>query len=412
MSSGERLVVALGAESLAADERLATNAGRLRAPRRGRGDPGADIPSRPVRWWEVLLGRNGIPSARLLDYPGLVNHPQVSADRMIATLDTSAGGTDGFLVVPVAVRRSTTLPVLQPPSTGAHTQEVLAEFAAAPPRAPGNEAGPRSAGGTLEGVRVVDLTAGVCGPLAGMLLAEMGGQVTKVEPPEGDPAATWGPPERDGPAPAYLDLNRAKTVIQVDAGTRRGTACARGHDRRGRRRRWTTTRPDCWPVPESTDRPSSGSSAWSIARSRDSAIAAPLADAPSSELIVQAMSTTFLGFGRLGEPPVRMGGDVSSATAAMHAVQGVLAALWRRYRTGMGQRVGVNMLQSALHVRGGIWTANKNPDQWLGFPVDHPTLPPAIGYRTQRLASDLQLPEDVRRGVREADGRLRHGGLS
>jgi crotonobetainyl-CoA:carnitine CoA-transferase CaiB-like acyl-CoA transferase len=380
----ERLVVALGAESLAADDRLRTNTGRLRHRDEVVATLGEIFRRRPVRWWEVLLGRNAIPSARPLDYEGLVNHPQVSRDRMIVTLDTRQAGPMDFSSYPWRFG-DTALPVLPPPSTGAHTEEVLGEFAAAPPGRPETKLGHEALARTLASVRVVDLTAGVCGPLAGMLLAEMGGQVTKVEPPEGDPAATWGPPEWVGPAPAYVDLNRAKTVIQVDAGTPGGRRALEEmiaeadvlleDDEAGLLARAGIDRPTV-----SRDHP--GLVHCTITGFGDSG---PLAHAPSSELIVQAMSTTFRGFGRLGEPPVRMGGDVTSATAAMHAVQGVLAALWRRYRSGSGQRVRVNMLQSALHVRGGIWTANKNPDQWLGFPVDHPTLPPAIGYRTRDL---------------------------
>jgi crotonobetainyl-CoA:carnitine CoA-transferase CaiB-like acyl-CoA transferase len=103
------------------------------------------------------------------------------------------------------------------------------------------------------------------------------------------------------------------------------------------------------------------------------------------------MATTFLGFGRIGEPPLRMGADVASATTAMHALQAVLAALWRRGRTAMGQRISVNLLHSALHVRGANWTANKDPDKWVGFPVEHPTLPPAAGYRTGDLPVTFNL---------------------
>ena len=95
--------------------------------------------------------------------------------------------------------------------------------------------------------------------------------------------------------------------------------------------------------------------------------------------MVQALAATFLGFGRIGEPPVRMGADVASATATMHVVQGILAAWWSCRLTGVGRRISINMLHSALHVRGSVWTANKDPDDWLGFPVEHPTRPPATG---------------------------------
>src|SRR6478735_9190233 len=45
--------------------------------------------------------------------------------------------------------------------------------------------------GVLDGLTVLDLTAGIAGPVAGMLLADHGAQVTKIEPPGGDPTRAW-----------------------------------------------------------------------------------------------------------------------------------------------------------------------------------------------------------------------------
>jgi crotonobetainyl-CoA:carnitine CoA-transferase CaiB-like acyl-CoA transferase len=62
--------------------------------------------------------------------------------------------------------------------------------------------------GALEGVRVIDLTIGMAGPLAAMLLADHGAEVLKVEPPEGDPARS---------RPGFLVWNRGKRAIVVDS---------------------------------------------------------------------------------------------------------------------------------------------------------------------------------------------------
>jgi formyl-CoA transferase len=377
-----RLVTALGADALASDARLATNAGRVAHRDEVVTALDAVFCTRPTRWWEVQLGRHAVPVARPLDYSGVVNHPQVRANRMIVTVDTVHAGPMDFAAHPWRFDDQE-LPVLPPPPSGADNETALAEFAAAPPARPGEGLGNETLDRTLDGVRVVDLTAGVCGPLAAMLLAEMGASVTKVEPPEGDPAAAWGPPGTVGDAPAYVDLNRRKAVVRVDVDAAEGRAVLEdlvaGADvvldddeagllaRAGIRRDELTGRHPGLVHCTITGFGEDG----------------PLADAPASELVVQAMATTCLGFGRIGEPPVRMGGDVASAIAATHAVQAVLASLWRRYRTGQGRRIGVDLLHSALHVRGGNWTANKDPDEWMGFPVDHPTLPPSSGYRTR-----------------------------
>jgi crotonobetainyl-CoA:carnitine CoA-transferase CaiB-like acyl-CoA transferase len=385
-----RFTDVLGAESLAANGRLATNAGRLTHRDEVVAALEAIFRTRPVRWWEVLLARNAIPVAAPLDYRGVVNHPQVRANRMIVTLDTVQAGAMDFASYPWRLDGDA-LPTLPLAQTGADTEAVFAECAAAPPLGSDPGLGHETLGGTLEGLGVVDLTVGVCGPLVGSLLAEMGAQVTKVEPPEGDPAATWGPPDQAGSAPAYVDLNRRKTIVRLDLAARDGRSALEeliagadlvvDDDQAGLLARAGID-------PNELVRRHEGLVHCTITGFGEEG---PLAGAPVSELIVQAMATTFLGFGAIGEPPVRMGADAASATTAMHALQGLLAVLWRRYRTGMGQRIGVNMLHSALHVRGGNWTANKDPDEWLGFPVEHPTLPPAVGYGTRDLPVTFNL---------------------
>jgi crotonobetainyl-CoA:carnitine CoA-transferase CaiB-like acyl-CoA transferase len=76
--------------------------------------------------------------------------------------------------------------------------------------------------GPLAGIRVADCSTVLAGPFATMLLADLGADVVKVEPPEGDVTRTWGPPwvgsEADGSRTAayYLSVNRNKRSIRVD----------------------------------------------------------------------------------------------------------------------------------------------------------------------------------------------------
>ena len=86
--------------------------------------------------------------------------------------------------------------------------------------------------------------------------------------------------------------------------------------------------------------------------------------------------------GRIGEPPVRVGADVANLSTAIFASQAVIAALLARARTGRGQRVSVSMLGTLLHLRGIMWTAMSDPDDWWGFHLDHYTNPPETGYET------------------------------
>ena len=80
----------------------------------------------------------------------------------------------------------------------------------------------RSAPGPLAGLRVVDCSTVLAGPYCTMLLGDLGADVVKVEPPEGDATRGWGPPwvgsEADGTRTAayYLAVNRNKRSIRLD----------------------------------------------------------------------------------------------------------------------------------------------------------------------------------------------------
>jgi crotonobetainyl-CoA:carnitine CoA-transferase CaiB-like acyl-CoA transferase len=69
----------------------------------------------------------------------------------------------------------------------------------------------------LEGVRIIDLTTSVAGPLATMLLADMGAEVLKIERPSGgDDARAWGPPFLDDESLWFLSINRNKKSVALD----------------------------------------------------------------------------------------------------------------------------------------------------------------------------------------------------
>src|SRR5437868_6032288 len=82
----------------------------------------------------------------------------------------------------------------------------LAPIALRPPRATAESIQDRVTG-PLDGIRVLDLSGGIAGPLAGMLLADFGADVVKVEPRGGDPARSL---------PGFAVWNRNKRGIMVD----------------------------------------------------------------------------------------------------------------------------------------------------------------------------------------------------
>ena len=67
----------------------------------------------------------------------------------------------------------------------------------------------------LQGVRILDCTRNIAGPVATMLAAEMGADVIKVEPPGGDEMRQW-PPFVDGESVYFVSCNRGKRSIAID----------------------------------------------------------------------------------------------------------------------------------------------------------------------------------------------------
>lgn len=94
-------------------------------------------------------------------------------------------------------------------------------------------ASPAASRGPLAGIRVVDCSAVLAGPYCTMLLADLGADVVKIEPPEGDGTRGWGPPwvgsEQDGTRTAayYLAVNRNKRSLRLDLKTAEGKAILR-----------------------------------------------------------------------------------------------------------------------------------------------------------------------------------------
>ena len=79
----------------------------------------------------------------------------------------------------------------------------------------------------LKGIRVLDLSRVLAGPYCTMVLGDLGAEVIKVEPPEGDETRGWGPPFAGGESAYYLCVNRNKRDVVVNLKTDEGKAILR-----------------------------------------------------------------------------------------------------------------------------------------------------------------------------------------
>jgi crotonobetainyl-CoA:carnitine CoA-transferase CaiB-like acyl-CoA transferase len=245
--------------------------------------------------------------------------------------------------------------------------------------------------GPLEGVRALELAEGVCGPYAAMQLADAGCEVIKVEPLAGDYSRTVGPPFVEGESALFLALNRNKQSIAVDFDHPEGQAIVKrlaqaadvvldglGPGEAGRRQLDFPTLAALNPRLVYASISPFGESG-------------PLSDRPGAELIVQALSDYTASLGALGAAPVRLGADVAAINTAVVTVQAIVAALFQRARTGRGQAVATSMLGTLLHLRGILWTALNDPDDWVGINLDTYVRPPDHGYSTKDVPIQFSL---------------------
>ena len=256
--------------------------------------------------------------------------------------------------------------------------------------------------GALTGFTVVDLTEGLCGPFGAMRLGDAGAEIIKIEPLTGDSARMMGPPFIGDESAVFLSLNRNKKSVALDIRKPGGQSIVRQ----------LVAKADVLFEdlgPGEAEKLSLGYADLQKINPKlvYCAISAfgeegPLRNLPGAELVIQAMADYTNSLGRIGEPPVRLGADVASMNTGIFASQAVTAALFHRMRKGEGQRVSVSMLGTLLHMRGIMWTAMSDPDDWFGFHLDHYTKPPDHGYKTK----DGRIYFGLRRGDSEDWDRL------
>lgn len=202
--------------------------------------------------------------------------------------------------------------------------------------------------GALDGIRVIDLSQGAAGPICTMVLGDLGADVIKVEPPEGEWGRTLGPPFVRDVAAAFLGMNRNKRSIAVDL-KRPGAAAVI---------RRVTESADVFVEsfrPGVTERLGVGYEMLSTHRPQliYCAITAfgtrgPWRDKPGVDGIVQAASGLMSVTGTEDGPPIKVGVPAADMVGGHMAAESILAALVARVRTGRGQKVEVALLDALL----------------------------------------------------------------
>jgi crotonobetainyl-CoA:carnitine CoA-transferase CaiB-like acyl-CoA transferase len=199
--------------------------------------------------------------------------------------------------------------------------------------------------GPLAGVRVLDFTTVVSGPLCTQVLGDLGADIVKVEAPRGDSARRMGPPFRGGFGPVWVQFNRNKRAIVIDLQQEAGVAVARR----------IAARADAVVEnfrPGVADRLGVGYAALSAENPRMvyTAISGfgpdgPYAQHPAYDTVIQGLSG-FMHTQGTPEQPALVRGIAADKATGLTAASAVIAALFARERTGRGQRVDVPMLDA------------------------------------------------------------------
>jgi crotonobetainyl-CoA:carnitine CoA-transferase CaiB-like acyl-CoA transferase len=297
---------------------------------------------RPRQHWLDLLRQHDIPCAPVQRREEFLAHPQVVHNGILLPLQDPLLGPTVQMGVPLSLSRTPGRVRGPAPLPGEHTPRVVEEVSRPLPPDPPPGHPPTAPTAPLEGVRVVDLAMYIAGAYCSGILADLGADVIKVEPPTGDPFRAHGG--------AFQGWNRGKRGVGVDLTHPRGKEVLRR----------LVERAD---VVVQNYRPGAaerlGVDEASLRRINPHITFCtvtgygphgPFADHPAFDPLLQAQSGAMLA---QGYPPVFLRVAITDYAAAMLGAWGVLLALWHRARTGQGQRVDSCLLNAAVAVQAG-----------------------------------------------------------
>lgn len=218
---------------------------------------------------------------------------------------------------------------------------------------------PGSAGTTaapLAGIRVLDLTQGIAGPFAAKMMAVMGADVIKVEPPGGDVARTQPPFLGDDPhvekSGLYLYLNTNKRAVTLDLGQPSARAILR------RLYAWADVVFEDAAPGWLADR-DLGYAALERVNPRAVMVSVtpfgqygPYRDYEATDLVALAMGGLLYISGEPGREPLKLGGHPSEYFAGLAAFSGGMVALYHRDAAGEGQHVDVAQVEGIASAQG------------------------------------------------------------
>lgn len=248
----------------------------------------------------------------------------------------------------------------------------------------------------LDGLVVLDLSRVLAGPYCTMILGDLGADVIKIEHPDGDDTRRWGPPFVGGESAYFLAVNRNKRSAIADLRTAEGRELVRRialqadilveNFRPGTLERFglglDSLREE---NPRLITLTISGMGA-----------SGPKSDQPGYDFIVQAMGGLMSITGPAEGPPSKVGVAIVDLTTGMMAANAILAALYARERTGVGQHIDISLLETQVawlaNVASAYLTTGEDPARHGNA---HPTIVPYQTFRARDAEFALGVGNDT-----------------
>jgi succinate---hydroxymethylglutarate CoA-transferase len=243
--------------------------------------------------------------------------------------------------------------------------------------------------GALSGIRVLDLTRVLAGPLCTMMLGDMGADVIKVEPPgSGDDTRRWGPPFAAGESAYFLCANRNKRSMTLNMAVPAGQKVLAGlieksdvvidNFKPGTLAKWGFT--DAWFEANAPRAVRCSITGYGTS--------GPKAALPGYDFVLQAESGLMSICGEPEGTPTKYGVAIVDVCTGMLACNAILAALNARHQTGRGQKVELSLFETSLlmliNVASNVLVAGQEGGR---FGNGHPSLVPYTTYH----ASDAMI---------------------
>lgn len=236
--------------------------------------------------------------------------------------------------------------------------------------------------GALAGLRVLDLTRVLAGPVCAMMLGDMGADVLKVEPVgSGDDTRTWGPPFLGGESAYFLGANRNKRGMTLNMAVPAGQAVLARliaqsdvlveNFRTGTLARWGFD--DAW----------FQAHAAKVVRCSITGYGTtgPKAAMPGYDFILQAESGLMSICGEPEGAPMKYGVAIVDLCTGMLACNAILGAVAARARTGRGQQVEVSLFDTGLFLLANVASNHLASGREAGrYGNGHPNIVPYTAY--------------------------------